>query len=296
MTGKQGQKRARSAGTKHPVGRSAQQRSSQSLPGREQRDESRERAGKRKPESSEQSTRPEWRGSRKPERSEQSVRPERRGNRKLESLEQSARPESVGEHKSERQPDIGRKLSFAKPGNFLYPVPAVMVSCRDGEDEANIITVAWAGTVCSDPPMLSISVRRERYSHELIQRAGEFVVNLVNEPLLWATDFCGVKSGRTVDKYAACGLHMGKSVVLETPTIAESPVNIECRLKDIIPLGSHDLMLAEVVHIQVDERYMDERGGFHLEQAGLIHYTHGRYFSQGVQLGSFGYSVRKQAR
>lgn len=187
-----------------------------------------------------------------------------------------------------------KKQAFAKPGNFLYPVPAVMVSCQDAGGKANIITVAWAGTICSDPPMLSVSIRKERYSHALIREAGEFVVNLTNEKLAWATDYCGVKSGRDVDKYQDCGLTVGKSQFISAPTIQEAPVSIECKVKQILELGSHDMFLAEVVGVQVDTQYMDEKGSFHLDQAGLMAYSHGRYFALGEMLGTFGYSVRKK--
>lgn len=189
-----------------------------------------------------------------------------------------------------------QKRAFGKPGNFLYPVPVVMVSCQDGTGKPNIITLAWAGTICSDPPMLSVSIRKERYSHGLIREAGEFVVNLTTEDLAWATDYCGVKSGRDVDKFAACGLTVGKTDVISAPTIQEAPVSIACKTRQILELGSHDMFLAEVVGIQVDERYLDEKGSFHLEQAGLIAYAHGKYYALGELLGTFGYSVRKTGK
>ncbi len=186
------------------------------------------------------------------------------------------------------------KTSFPKPGNFLYPVPAVMVSCMDEEKKPNIITIAWTGTVCSDPPMVSISVRKSRYSYDLIKNSGEFVINLTNKKLARAADFCGVRSGRDLDKFEACGLSPQKSSVINTPLIAEAPVNIECRLKQIIELGSHDLFLAEVVAVDVDSKYIDENGSFHMEEVDLIAYSHGSYQALGEVLGSFGYSVRKK--
>lgn len=181
-----------------------------------------------------------------------------------------------------------------KPGNMLYPVPAVMVSVAAPGEKPNIITVAWAGTINSDPPMLSISVRKERYSHDMIEKTGEFVVNLVNEPLTRATDFCGVRSGRDVDKFAEMKLTPVTVEGVAAPAIAESPVNLACQVTQIIPLGSHDLFLAKIVSVTVDERYLDEKGTFHLNQAGLVAYSHGEYFALGKKLGSFGYSVRKK--
>lgn len=189
-----------------------------------------------------------------------------------------------------------RKVSFSKPGNFLYPVPAVMVSCMDEEKKPNIITIAWTGTVCSDPPMVSISVRKSRYSYDLIRKSGEFVINLTTRKLARAADFCGVRSGRELDKFEACGLTPQKACKIESPLIAESPVNIECSLKQIIELGSHDLFLAEVVAVDVDSKYIDEKGTFHMEKVDLIAYSHGSYQALGEAIGSFGYSVRKKAR
>lgn len=183
-----------------------------------------------------------------------------------------------------------------RPGNMLYPVPAVMVSVgREGE-KPNIITVAWAGTVNSDPPMLSISVRKERYSHAILSETREFVVNLVHEPLVRACDFCGVRSGRDVDKFAEMKLRAVAVEGVSAPAIAESPVNLACKVTQIIPLGSHDLFLAEIVSVTVDERYMDEKGTFHLNDAGLVAYSHGTYFKLGEALGTFGYSVRRKPK
>ena len=188
---------------------------------------------------------------------------------------------------------IGKKQTW-RAGNMLYPVPAVMVSmAREGE-KPNIITVAWAGTVNSDPVMLSISVRKERYSHAILSETGEFVVNLVNEPLVKACDYCGVRSGRDVDKFSQMKLTPAAVEGVAAPAIAESPVNLACRVKQVIPLGSHDMFLAEVVSVTVDERYMDEKETFHLNDAGLVAYSHGAYFKLGKEIGTFGYSVRKK--
>ncbi|MBR5179761.1 MAG: flavin reductase family protein [Lachnospiraceae bacterium] len=185
-----------------------------------------------------------------------------------------------------------------KAGNMLYPVPAVMVSCKAKEENAkpNIITVAWAGTVCSDPVMLSISVRPERHSHDIIEKSGEFVVNLVTESLTKACDWCGVRSGKNYDKFKEMKLHPFISDFMETPAIAESPVNIYCKVKDVLKLGSHDMFLAEVTGVTVDESYMDENGRFDLSATGLIAYSHGEYFTLGKKLGKFGYSVKKNTR
>lgn len=197
------------------------------------------------------------------------------------------------------------KQSF-KPGNMLYPLPAVMVSCKYPTDcdlkcsnpalrgRPNIITVAWAGTVCTNPPMLSISVRPERYSYHMIEASGEFVVNLTTEALVRATDYCGVRSGRDVDKFAEMHLTPQPSREVSVPGIAESPVNIECKVRQITPLGSHSMILADVVAVTVDDDYMDERGKFHLNDTGLVTYSHGEYFLLGKPLGTFGYSVAKK--
>lgn len=182
-----------------------------------------------------------------------------------------------------------------KPGNMLYPVPAVLVSCRDKEGNDNVLTIAWAGTICSDPAMLSISVRKERYSYPMIKESGEFVVNLTTKDLLRATDYCGVRSGRDEDKFAAAGLTKGEAEKINAPIIMESPVNIECKVTQVLELGSHDMFLAEVVNVQVSDEYMDEKGAFHINNADLLAYSHGEYYELGEKLGTFGYSVRKQS-
>lgn len=193
-----------------------------------------------------------------------------------------------------------------KPGNMLYPLPAVMVSCQypnehdpecvdpDLQGKPNIITVAWAGTVCTNPPMLSISVRPERYSYHMIKESGEFVVNLTTEALVRATDYCGVRSGREVDKFKEMHLTPLQSREVSVPGIAESPVNIECRVRDITALGSHHMIVADVVAVTIDDEYMDEKGKFHLNNTGLVTYSHGEYFLLGKKLGTFGYSVSKK--
>lgn len=186
------------------------------------------------------------------------------------------------------------KLSW-KPGNMLYPVPAVMVSCKREGERPNIITVAWAGTVNTNPPMVSISVRPERYSYNIIKETGEFVINLVTKELVYATDFCGVRSGKDIDKFSEMKLHETESKEIKAPGIAESPVNIECRVVSEQPLGSHTLFLAKVVNVQVDDRYMDEKGRFDLNASGLTAYSHGEYFELGKKLGKFGFSVNKKS-
>ncbi len=180
-----------------------------------------------------------------------------------------------------------------KPGNMLYPVPAVLVTAADREGNSNIFTVAWAGTICTNPPMLSISVRPERHSYHMIRETGEFVVNLTTESMAWATDYCGVRSGRDTDKWKDTGLTPEKANVVNVPVIKESPVNIECRVVKVEELGSHHMFIADVVAVDVDEAYMDEKDTFHLSMAKPLAYSHGRYYGMGEELGSFGYSVRK---
>lgn len=182
---------------------------------------------------------------------------------------------------------------YWKPGNMLYPLPAIMASCMRPGGRANIITLAWAGTVCSDPAMVSVSIRPERYSYGIIKDTREFVINLVNRELVFAADYCGVKSGREVDKFEDLGLTPFDSQHIKAPGIAESPVSLECRVRDILPLGSHDMFLGEVLGVTVDKAYMDEKGKFDLNASGLVAYSHGEYFELGERLGKFGYSVEK---
>lgn len=185
------------------------------------------------------------------------------------------------------------KVSF-KPGNMLYPLPAIMVSCQRPGEKPNIITIAWAATVCSNPPMVSISIRPERYSYDIVKETGEFVVNLTTKDLAYATDYCGVKSGRDVDKFKEMKLNEQKSNVISAPGIAECPVNIECKVTEVKELGSHAMFLAEVVSVQVDDAYIDETGKFHLNDTGLMAYSHGSYKELGADIGTFGYSVKKK--
>lgn len=181
-----------------------------------------------------------------------------------------------------------------KPGNMLYPMPVVMVSCNRKGEKPNIVTVAWTGTICSDPAMVSISVRPERYSHDIIEETGEFVINLVTKDLTYATDYCGVRSGRDVDKFKEMNLTPLPSKMIDAVGIEESPVNIECKVVEVKKLGSHDMFIAEVVNVTVDDRYMDESNKFNLNDSDLVAYSHGEYFTLGEKIGTFGYSVRKK--
>lgn len=181
-----------------------------------------------------------------------------------------------------------------KPGNMLYPLPAVLVSCADAAGNTNVLTIAWAGTICSDPPMVSISVRPERHSYHMIEETGEFVINLTTKELTYATDYCGVKSGRDEDKFAKMNLTKLSGEKVKAPLIAESPVNIECKVTQKLPLGSHTMFLAEVVAVHADEAYMDANGRFSLAAAEPMVYSHGTYYALGEMLGTFGYSVKKK--
>ncbi len=187
-----------------------------------------------------------------------------------------------------------KKKQEWKPGNMIYPVPAVMITVADRKGNDNIITVAWTGTVCTNPPMAYISVRPERYSYHMIQETGEFVINLTTRKLAYATDFCGVKSGRDIDKFRELKLTRQKSSKVTPPMIEESPVNIECKVTECKELGSHHMFLAEVVAVHVDESYLNETGKFQLEKAEPIVYSHGTYFDLKHQLGNFGYSIKKK--
>lgn len=180
---------------------------------------------------------------------------------------------------------------------ILNPVPVVMVSCAgknpdSAEERPNIVTIAWAGTINSEPPMVSISVRKSRHSHKLISETGEFVINLVNKSLCKPCDYCGVKSGKDEDKFASCGLTAVKAKNLDYAyAIVESPVNISCKVKQVVELGSHDMFIAEIVGITADEYLLDENGKLCLDKAKLVAYNHGEYFVLGDKLGFFGYSV-----
>ena len=180
-----------------------------------------------------------------------------------------------------------------KGSTLLAPVPAALVSCGTMENP-NALTVAWTGITCSDPPMTYISVCPERYSYEIIKNSGEFVINLTTGAMARATDFCGVRSGREMDKLAAAGLTAEPANAVSAPVITQSPLSLECRVRQIIPLGSHDMFLAEIVAVDVEEKLLDEAGKLRLEKAGLMAYSHGEYFAMGKKIGSFGYSVRKK--
>lgn len=192
-----------------------------------------------------------------------------------------------------RRNNMGRRVW--KPGNMLYPLPAVLISVADSAGNVNLFTVAWTGTVCSDPPMVSISVRPERYSYHMIEETGEFVVNLTTKSLAYATDYCGVRSGRDTDKWREMKLTPLKGEHVQAPMVAESPVNLECRVMQRLELGTHTMFLAKVLAVHVDERYLDAGGSLHLNDAGLLVYSHGRYFGIGKELGTFGYSVRNRS-
>ncbi len=180
-----------------------------------------------------------------------------------------------------------------KPGTMVYPVPAVMVSCGTMESP-NIITIAWTGTVCTDPAMTYISIRKERHSYNIIKESGKFVINLTTKSLVKATDFCGVKSGRDFDKFKHCSLTSIQGTLTGLPMIAESPVNIECEVTQIIELGSHDMFLAKVLGVTIEDDFIDATGKFRLDLAQLITYAHGTYYDIGNPLGTFGYSIMKK--
>jgi flavin reductase (DIM6/NTAB) family NADH-FMN oxidoreductase RutF len=188
------------------------------------------------------------------------------------------------------------KKSF-KPGNMLYPLPAVMVSCQDANGISNIITVAWTGIIATEPPLCYISVRPERHSFEMIRQSKVFVINLVNKPLAFAADWCGVKSGRDVNKFKEMALTPLPAEKIKAPIIGESPVNLECLVKEVRPMGSHHFFLAEIIHVQVSSHLLSAKTGkFHLEHAELISYCHGKYYEQGSPLGHFGFSVKKKKK
>lgn len=183
-----------------------------------------------------------------------------------------------------------------KPGTLLYPVPVVLVTCGDFSGVKNVFTVAWAGTVCSEPVMVSISVRPERYSYDLIKESGEFVINLPNRNMVRAVDYCGVVSGKTCDKFKTAGLTPSQSQHVKVPAIQEAPLSLECRVKSTLPLGTHELFLAEVLGIQVDERLIGSNGRLDLGKAQLISYIHGHYWTMKEPVGNFGFSVKKPTR
>lgn len=182
-----------------------------------------------------------------------------------------------------------------KSGTFIYPIPAVMVSCGTIE-KSNIITVAWTGILNTNPATCYISIRPERYSHKLIKENGEFVINLTTEQLAYATDWCGVKSGKNVDKFKEMRLTKEQANLVKVPLIKESPISVECKVKEIVPLGSHDMFIAEVLAIDVDEKYIDEKGSFDISKCNLIAYANGGYYPLGKRIGKFGYSVQKNKK
>ena len=182
-----------------------------------------------------------------------------------------------------------------KPGTFLYPIPAVMVSCGTME-KSNIITIAWTGIINTNPAIVYISVRPNRFSYELIKKQGEFVINLTNKDLVFATDWCGVKSGAEFDKFKEMNLTKEKGKFVKCPLIKESPVSVECKVKEIKKLGSHNMIIAEVLSIDADEKYIDENGAFDINKCDLIAYSNGKYYSLGKQIGKFGFSVQKKKK
>ena len=181
-----------------------------------------------------------------------------------------------------------------KAGNMLYPVPAVLVSCQNKAGESNMLTIAWTGTVCSDPPMLSISVRKNRASHAMLMETGEFVVNLPTEGMVKELDMAGVLSGKNVNKWELLHLHPEKGQFVRAPMIRECPVNMECKVEQVLELGSHDLFLGRILSVHADSGLLDSQGRLELEKAKLLAYSHGQYFSLGKCIGSFGFSVRKK--
>jgi flavin reductase (DIM6/NTAB) family NADH-FMN oxidoreductase RutF len=182
-----------------------------------------------------------------------------------------------------------------RPGTMIYPLPAVMISSGSTPEEYNIMTAAWTGTICSDPAMCYVSIRQERYSYAIIKKNMEFVINLTNKDLAFATDWCGVRSGRNYNKFKEMNLTPQKAKFVKAPIIEESPLSIECKVKEIISLGSHDMFIAEVLNVKADERYMDkETGKFDIEAANLMAYEHGGYFELGQKIGKFGWSVEKK--
>lgn len=180
-----------------------------------------------------------------------------------------------------------------KPGTMIYPLPAALVSCGNSEDEYNLITVAWVGTICTNPPLCYISVRPERHSYNIIKKNMEFVINLTNKEMAFATDWCGIRSGRDYNKFHEMKLTPGKASVVGCPIVEESPLSIECRVKEIISLGSHDMFISEVVNVKADDRFIDKKTG-KMDLSGLMAYAHGNYYELGERIGKFGWSVEKK--
>lgn len=182
-----------------------------------------------------------------------------------------------------------------KPGTLLGPLPAVMVSCGTMES-ANVLTVAWTGIINTHPAMTYISVRPSRHSYNIIKENGEFVINLTTSSMCKVVDFCGVRSGDKINKFEKCNIHKAPSSIVKAPLIEESPLSLECKVKEIKSLGTHDMFIAEIVAIDIEEKYIDSKGKLNLQQAGLLSYAHGEYFATGRKLGDFGYSVRKKSK
>lgn len=182
-----------------------------------------------------------------------------------------------------------------RPGNMIYPLPAIMVSCGATPDEYNVFTASWVGTICSDPAMCFVSIRQSRHSYEIVKRNMAFTLNLTNEDLARATDWCGVRSGRDYNKFAEMNLTPVKGIKVNAPYINEAPMSIECRVKQIIHLGTHDMFIADVMNVLADKRFIDpQTGEFDLKKANLIAYSHGEYFKLGEKIGNFGWSVKKK--
>jgi len=197
-----------------------------------------------------------------------------------------------------RKPEVvaGTSRVSWKPGTMIYPLPAVLISCGSTLEEYNLLTISWVGNICTNPPICYISVRPERYSYDIIKRNGEFAINLTNEEMAYATDWCGVKSGKDFNKFAEMKLTPAKSKFIRRPVIKEAPLSIECRVKEIIKLGSHDMFISDVVNVQADTRYIDPKTDtFDLAKAKLIAYSHGHYYKLGEKIGKFGWTVKKKA-
>lgn len=199
-----------------------------------------------------------------------------------------------GKAAPDRQPVASDTHQSWKPGTMIYPLPAVLVSCGRSPEEYNLLTISWVGTICSNPPMCYISVRPERHSYPILKESGEFVINLTNEAMAYATDWCGVRSGKNFNKFRKMKLIPVKAEKVNAPMIKESPLCIECRVKEIVPLGSHDMFIAEVVNVMADKQYIDpETDKFDLAMAKLVAYSHGHYYKMGEEIGKFGWSVKK---
>ena len=190
---------------------------------------------------------------------------------------------------------MSKKIFWEGGGALLAPVPPALVSCGTVENP-NVLTIAWTGIINTKPPMTYISVRPSRYSYNIIKQSGEFVINLTTSSMCREVDFCGVRSGKDINKLEKCGFHAVPSVKLSAPVIEECPVSLECRVTDIKPLGTHDMFIAEIVGADIDERYIDSKGKLNLQQCGLMAYAHGEYFALGRKLGDFGFSVRKKKK